>query len=201
MQVQKEWKKKRLTYYRRGCISHKIMSFDFHGLWALHPAQYMFYDRCLVWVCNSTSPCVPKRIHLQPSEIDHCCDSQVSQLVGLLVASHLWNFTWHLLVPRKLILKRGDIQVCSRSQPFRPCVWSVCCFNHRDLPSTSEEQPRAVTIVCKIWGVSWTALTKQLKRGFLMTDVGGFIRSYLMRIFHLNYLWIHRFTCIIHFFR
>lgn len=132
---------------------------------------------------------------------DHCCDSQVSQLVGLLVASHLWNFTWHLLVPRKLILKRGDIQVCSGSQPFRPCVWSVCCFNHRDLPSTSEEQPRAVTIVCKIWGVSWTALTKQLKRGFLMTDVGGFIRSYLMRIFHLNYLWIHRFTCIIHFFR
>jgi hypothetical protein len=104
----------------------------------------------------------------------------------------------------------GGIQVGSSSRVSEACVWSAS-FNNRDLPSTSGDWPRAMTIGCGFWNS--LSPSQQLKRGILMYGRGFycgfclFVRSLapvesiisLGEKVHYNYICIsiHWIICII----
>lgn len=74
----------------------------------------------------------------------------------------------------------GGVQVSSISSP--PSHESEVCdlFSHRDLPSCSERQPRAVAIVHIVWGVFLTPLDDNSKRDL----------SFLSQRLLFNHLWL-----------
>lgn len=84
--------------------------------------------------------------------------------VALLVASSLWKPVWCLLVPWTLILSEEAFRSV---QGLLESVSEMHIFSNRDLPSTSGGgRPREISMVCNVWGVSWTTLTNNSNEDF-----------------------------------
>lgn len=121
----------------------------------------------------------------------HRCQS----LEGMLIASLLWEFAWHFLVPWKQSYGVGT-QISFVSGP---CFLSIWCFE--------QQEP-----IFLLWGVTkgnsnslwvsfrqlWPTTQKELSclvLGLLLADLCMLERSWSdqMRKFHLNYIWIYLF--------
>lgn len=92
--------------------------------------------------------------------------------VGLLAVSLLQKLAWCLLIPWKQILREDSFRSGLAQGHLDPVSKVHIIFSKRDLLYISEDQPRAITIVCKVLQISWITVTNYSIEGFSCLVLG-----------------------------